>query len=522
MIRTLFPLLFLAFQESVVDAVIKEGKDNSQVMAFADHLTNKIGPRLSSSDNLTKACEWAKAKFEEMGLKNVTMEEWGTFPVAFNRGAQIGKILEPEAKDLHPQGMSWTAGTNGETVAHAVLAPPDAELDKADLKGKWIVCDARPSEAAWKKFDEAGIAGVLRSARADLIVTDGQHRISWDTLPKRVSIFLTAAEYKSISQPLKDGKPVKLMFDIRAEFKKGPVPQYNVYADLPGSEKPEEFVLVGGHIDSWDGATGATDNATGVSTTMEAARLLVKAGAKPKRTIRFILWSGEEQGLFGSREYVKKHKAELEKISAVLVHDGGTNAVCGISATEPMAPLFEKAFGPVMNLTADRPFKIAKVKGLRPGSSDHDSYLAAGVPAFFWHQNGKAQYVRTHHTQYDTFDQIIPEYQKHSAITIAVGAYGIANLDELLPRENLRATGAEERRRRLGIDMDGTTVTTVGEGTPAAKAGLKEGDKLMKLAGKDIADRESLVAAMKDAPKETTLVVERDGKPLELKVVFEH
>jgi hypothetical protein len=512
--------------DSVVESVLKEGKENSQVMTHLDHLTNKIGPRLTSSDNLTKACEWAKAQFESWGLK-AKLEEWGTFPVGFNRGKQLGKMIEPEEKVLHPQCMSWTAGTKGEVVANAILAPPEADVEKSkdSLKGAWVLIDYRPGEAVTKIFDEAGIAGFVRGSREELVITSGNSRISWDKLPTRVTVHLPAAEYKSIADPLKAGKQVKLAFNIEAEFKQGPVKQYNVIADIPGTEKPDEFVIVGGHIDSWDGATGTTDNGTGTSTTMEAARLLAKAGAKPKRTIRFILWGGEEQGLHGSRGYVRDHKDEMPKISAVLVHDGGTNYVAGISATKPMVPLFEKVFAPIKDLNKDMPFTIQEVNGLRSGSSDHDSYLAAGVPGFFWHQRGKAVYRRTHHTQYDTFDAAIPEYQKHSSMVIAVGAYGIANLDALLPRDGMRAPGGDHPRaggRRLGITPDeNMTVTDVMPDGVAAKAGVKVGDKIVKVGGKAVSDPESLRTAMREGPAETTITVLREGKEVELKAKFD-
>lgn len=515
-----------AQRDAVLDAVIKEGRENNLVMTHLDHLVNKIGPRLASSDNLTKACEWAKAQFESFGLKNVKLEKWGTFPVGFNHGARTGKMLEPEAKELHPQTMSWTPGTKGDVAANAILAPPDDEVEKAkeSLKGAWVLIDRKPSDAAMKAFDEAGIAGFVRSARGDLIQTSGNHRISMDKLPARVNIYLTSAEYKSIADPLKDKKNVKLSFNIDNQFKQGPIDLFNVIADIPGTEKPDEYVIVGGHLDSWDGATGTTDNGTGAVTTMESARLLAKAGAKPKRTIRFILWTAEEEGLIGSRGYVRDHKDELAKISAVLVHDGGTNYVSGISATEPMVPLFEKAFAPVMDLDKEMKFAIKKVKGLSPGSSDHDSYLAAGVPAFFWHQSGRANYGHTHHTQFDTFDQAIPEYEKHSSIVIALGAYGIANLDALLPRDGLKAAGGDgaPRRRVLGIQPDeDMVITDVTEGGPAEKAGIKTGDKILKIGDKAVTDMESLRAAIKDAPKETKVTIKRDGKELELPVKFD-
>ena len=191
---------------------------------------------------------------------------------------------------------------------------------------------------------------------------------------------------------------------------------------------------------AWDGATGATDNAAGCATTMEAARILMAAGVKPKRTIRFMLWSGEEQGLLGSRAYVEQNMKEVqEKVSAVFVHDGGTNYVAGIRCTPSQREDFEKIFAEAMELDERTPFKISVADTIRPrGGSDHVSFIRAGVPGYFWNQAGRATYRTTHHTQYDTYDSVVPEYQKHSSIVIALGAYGTANLDGLLSREGVQ------------------------------------------------------------------------------------
>ncbi len=275
-----------------------------------------------------------------------------------------------------------------------------------------------------------------------MLVTSGLHRITWDKLPTLPSVVLLRKQFEEIAAWLKDGKSVTLEFDIRNYFKKGPIKLYNVIADIPGTELPDEYVIVGGHIDSWDGATGATDNGTGVSTALEAARILMKAGARPRRTIRFMVWSGEEQGLLGSAAYVKAHKELMPKISAVLVHDGGTNYLSGIGGTEAMLSDLEQVFAPVKELDHDYPFEVRKVPGLSGGGSDHASFLSANVPGFFWRQSGKAVYRHTHHTQFDTYDAAVPEYQKHSSLVIALGAFGIANLDHLLSREKLRARAA--------------------------------------------------------------------------------
>jgi len=531
-------LLFLSARQevSVVDKIIDEGRNRSEVMAHLDHLTNKIGPRLTSSAKLTKACEWAKSQFEKWGLKNCRLEEWGTFPVGFNRGPWSGKMISPEAADLTFITMSWTPGTEGPVEGPAILGPStEEELEKVTpkLAGAWVLSPGTSTgkelnEKILAAYDKAGIAGLIRRGGQDLLVTGGNNRISWEKLPKRVNIVLQRPQFDRIKELLGDDKEVKLKFDIKNEFVKGPIPLYNVLAEIPGTEKPEEMVIVGGHIDSWDGATGTTDNGTGTCTTLEAARLLMKAGAKPKRTIRFMLWSGEEQGLLGSLAYMRKHPDENARISAVLVHDGGTNYVSGILATKPMVPLFEKVFEPVLKLDADMPFTISERDGLPRGiGSDHDSYIQAGVPGFFWSQAGRANYTHTHHTQYDTYDAAIPEYQKHTSMVVAVGSLGIANLDALLPREGLVSSrGGGGRRaspRMLGVntDDDGVTIVDVVEDSPAIRAGLKAGDKILKVGDKEVKDNASLREAIRDAPHKTTVRVKRGDKEQDVDVTFD-
>jgi len=521
--RALLLLLFLLPQsDPTVDAIIKEERSNSQVMATLDHLVNQIGPRLTSSTRLTQACKWAASEFEKMGLQ-ARLVEWGTFPVGYDRGAWSARMTAPEEMDLTIGFAAWSPGTNGPVSGPAVLAPAtDEELTaiKDKLKGAWVISATRGPEKYKVAYDEAGIAGVIRTEGTEFIHTDGRYRIEWDKLPTRVTVTMIASQQKHIVELLKAGKDVRLTIDIHAEFKQGPIKLYDVIAELPGTEKPDEMVIVGGHIDSWDGATGATDNGTGVATTLEAARLLTKVGAKPKRTIRFMLWSGEEQGLLGSRAYLKAHPEENAKISAVIVHDGGTNYASGINATEAMVPIFEKAFEPLLNLDPDMKFQIRKVAGLPQGiGSDHDSYLAAGVPGFFWLQAGRAKYNYGHHTQHDTFDLAIPEYQRHTSMVVAIGALRIADLPDLLPRENLTARAA--RRRMLGVQLDAEMeIQELVKDGAAEKAGLKPGDRLLKFNGVQVGDTIMLGQAIQSAPKESKVTLRREGKEIEVPVTF--
>lgn len=489
--------------KAAIEQVIEIGRTDNRVQQHLDYLCNRIGPRLTGSEGLQAACEWAEAEFKSMGLES-RLEKWGDVPVGFERGPAYGAMISPKNMKLEFGTNSWSAGTRGRVTGRAVMAPKsmdELEAMRDQLKGAYVMIEpttrrrrrARPQPPATPAADKADAktaetdpekasesseedesaeetkpapapeppvpltreqqaelmeaitecepAGFLRSTRDDLILTGGSFRITMDDLPKIPSITLLKKQWDDIHELVKDGAEVDLAFDIRNHFRAGPIPLYNVIADIPGTEFPDEYVVVGGHIDSWDGATGATDNGAGCATTMEAARILMAANVKPRRTIRFMLWSGEEQGLLGSRAYVEEHREEVNKsVSAVFVHDGGTNYVAGIRCTEAMRPDFEAIFEAAMTLDERTPFEVATVPTIRPrGGSDHVSFIRAGVPGFFWTQRGRATYRTTHHTQYDTFETVVPEYQKHSAIVIAIGALGTANLDYLLPRDGVEA-----------------------------------------------------------------------------------
>jgi len=519
-----------------VERILSAGHEDSHVMDHLDWLCNRIGPRLTGSENLTNACEWVRDRFASYGISNARLESWGEFPVGFNRGPWFGRVVQPEAKALEFATMAWTAGTKGAVRGKAVLAPKDKkELEEAQAKatiaGAWVLLPRpgqsgpRPDPAFLrslrKELESLKPAGIVAPSSSELLVTSGAHRISWDKLPSVPSVTLLRKQFDEIAGWLREGKSVTLEFDIRNHFKKGPVKLYNVVADITGAERPDEYVIVGGHIDSWDGATGATDNGTGVATTLEAARILTKAGVKPKRTIRFMLWSGEEQGLLGSAAYVKAHKDITPKISAVLVHDGGTNYLSGIGATEAIFSDFEQVFAPIKELDPKYPFELRKVPGLFGGGSDHASFLAADVPGFFWRQSGSARYQRTHHTQYDTFDAAVPDYQKHSALVVALASYRIANLDHLLSREKLRAPGAMANRRMLGVQLDEMTVVEVEDDSAGQKGGMKEGDEIKKVDGTKVADRLELGRALRAGAPKKVVTVLRAGKEVDLNLSWE-
>lgn len=523
--------------------VVEAARRESRVRAHVEAVT-AIGPRLTGSENADRACEWAREQFESFGL-DAKVEKWGEFPVQFDRGPSSGRVLEPVAKELDFGTNAWTAGTVGPVAARAEMRPAtveEAEERRERLRGAWIVDPPPPARAASAPaasapaasapsaadrakvdslLDSIGIAGRVQAARGDLIHTSGNYRVRPEALPTRVTIRLRGDQHREIADWLRAGREVRLEFDVANRFGAGPVPVKNVIADWRGSELPDEYVVVGGHLDSWDGATGATDNGTGVATTLEAARLIAAAGVKPKRTIRFMLWTGEEQGLLGSLAWVRAHAADLPKISAALVHDEGTNYVAAIPATASQRAVLEPALAGLATLDPSMPFRIDTVDELpRPGS-DHEAFLAAGVPGFFWVQEGRAVYTRTHHTQHDKLDAVIDEYQRHSAVVIACVAVAVANLEEKIPRDGLGAPRRGGPRRSLGVQLgDGLTIEVVTPDSLAERAGLQPGDVLRRVGDEAVADAAEFRRVIRRAPDRVILTVRRGDRDVAVPVHF--
>jgi Zn-dependent M28 family amino/carboxypeptidase len=208
-----------------------------------------------------------------------------------------------------------------------------------------------------------------------------------------------------------------------------PVQQWNTVAELRGTERPGQVVILGAHLDSWDLGTGVTDNGTGSMVVLEAARVIAQSGLKPKRTIRFILFSGEEQGLLGSRAYAEAHAKEADSIQAVLVLDNGTGAITGqaLQGRKDLEVLWRQLLAPVASLDADSVREASKM------GTDHLSFLPYGIPGFNFDQLTRG-YNHTHHSQSDTYDKAVAGDLKQAAAVMAVTAYELANLPELLPR----------------------------------------------------------------------------------------
>ena len=434
---------------AALDRILEIGKTQNRVMPLLLELTGTIGPRLTGSSNALKACQWAEKKFNEFGIANAHLEEYGEMAVGFDRGRkQVARVIAPYRQDLEFTTDAWTPGTEGPMQGPAVLAPANVEefeKDAARFKGAWVLYPGPavgrgsvPVGDLDRKLDEAGILGRVYPTNSELINTGGRSQnLTWETLPKQRRIKIKKSDGAKIRAELEKGTKVQLLFDIENTFVKGPVKLYNVVADIPGTEKPEEIVIVGAHLDSWDGpgSVGANDNGTGSCAALEAARILMKAGVKPKRTIRFCLWTGEEQGLLGSRGYVQKHGEELPRISAVFVDDGGTNYHGGHQCIASQVPLLQPVIDYMNRAFPQMPQRLQVLPTMpRGGSSDHAAFNALGVPAFYTIEAGRADYAHIWHTQNDRPEFTIPEYMIQSATDHAVMAYAIANAASLMPR----------------------------------------------------------------------------------------
>ena len=493
-----------AQDKKVIEKIIEIGTTDNQSMDHLDILSNRIGGRLIGSDAYDNACEWAVRTFESWGMEAV-MDEVGELNVGFNRGPWFGKLLAEDGMALHFATPSYTSGTKGVQRGHVVLEPTtQAGFDKmkGKLKGAWVLIGgtsggwpidyspkategrakiiAKNSEIDkqnqeirrhnWMNRDdqkemlpvkevpglfysqmvEAGILGIIQSAPTPIRVLYDRQNINsgymtWETLPTVPDIKLDEHQYAVIKQMAVERRYFQLEFDIRNHFKMGPVKYHNVLGIIRGTEFPDEYVMMGGHLDAFDVATGGVDCGSGTTPSMEAARLIMEAGGKPKRSIVVCLWAGEEFGLLGSKHWVLNNEDKWSNIANYFNRDGGPTVANSISVPKAMYKDFEKICEPLNSINPDFPFTLKqsepRAKPTRAGGSDHAYFAINGVPTMgFGTADPKGydfSYGEIWHTERDTYNMSIPEYQEHTAVVTAVVVYGVANLDHLLSRKGM-------------------------------------------------------------------------------------
>lgn len=495
-----------------------EGFRRSKVMETAAELTDVHGPRLTGSPQYKKAAEWARQQLEAWGLANAHLESW-----PFGRGWSFDRcsahVVSPVAFPLVAIPRAWTAGTSGPVRGRAMRVKVESEADVEALRGKvagMVLWVGQPRElkapedgGVFKRYSEKQLDEIeqfrvpggrgrrgpfdreaflkrrrleqalekLYAAERPLAVVEpserdanvlrlgGARSYEKGAPPPVTQLTVSAPQWNRVARLLDRKMEVEVEVDVKAAFHEDDGNGYNVVADLPGSDRKGELVMVGAHLDSWHPGTGATDNASGSAVMMEVMRILKAIDAKPRRTVRIGLWGGEEQGFLGSRAYVGEHfasrpearrgagddevpsyvrneppapmtlKPDHAKLSAYFNLDNGTGRIRGIYLQENAAlkPVFEAWLEAVKDLGATR------VTMNTTGGTDHIPFDGVGLPGFQFIQDPieymDGTFFGTHHTDMDVYDRLQREDLMQAAVVIATFAYNAATRDELLPRK---------------------------------------------------------------------------------------
>ncbi len=491
---------------NVVHQIKNEAFNNSQIMDTMFYLCDVNGPRITGSPGYQKAADYIKKRLGEHGVTDVKFEEF-----EFGRGWQhskyTGHMIEPAYSEVIGFPLAWTPGTNGPARGEVIYAPlrTQADLDKwkGKLQGKIVFTDpprtlelpdkpfgkryngedlARIVEAPepgagqgrpggpggpgmtreqmmafrdklYQFLNDEGVLVVVKTSYAGdggaVFGSSGGPYQKGKPVPP-ASVAIAAENYNRVLRLLDKKVPVTMEFDIQAQFYDNTTKAFNVVAEIPGTSRKDEYVMPGGHLDSWQGATGATDNATGVAVMMEAARILKALGLKTNRSIRLGLWSAEEQGLIGSRAYVKDHladpadmkpKPEHGKITAYFNIDNGSGKVRGIytQGNDMTKNVFAQWLAPFADLGA------TTVTNRNTGGTDHQAFDAVGVPGFQFIQDPLDYMARTHHSNMDTIDRVPKADLMQMAAILATFAYQAANRPELLPRKPMPKPAPQPR-----------------------------------------------------------------------------
>ncbi len=508
---------------------------NSKVMEISSWLTDVYGPRLTGSPNIQKAGEWAVAKMTEWGLQNAALEKWSS-DRGFARGWTNDKFymaaVSPQAFVIPGTPNAWTPGTDGPVRGEVIVVPETTSEDLqkyiGKLKGKWVLGQAAPDVAAYwtapasrntpEELDQLELAtppplefGVSRPGgpgaagtfggrgrggagafnRNDFFLAQGALGLVI-TAPRGHGIYtvtgsrtgepdktlrtinIPAEQYGRIVRMVEKNQPVTIEADIKNTYYPNP-PLFNVVGEIRGTDKADEIVMLGAHFDSWHASTGATDNAAGSAAMLEAMRILKQSGVRLRRTVRIGLWTGEEQGLLGSAEYVTAHfgsrqqlpatatppaagaaapeaagqrgggrgpatgplelKPDHAKFAAYFNIDNGTGAIRGVylQGNDAVAPIFREWMEPFRSLG------MTTLTIRNTGGTDHQSFDRVGLPGFQFIQDDVEYDTMTHHTNLDSYERLQPNDMRKNATIAAAFAYLAANRDEKLPRKPLPA-----------------------------------------------------------------------------------
>src|SRR5277367_6382581 len=491
---------------SAIHQIREEGFDpkTSKIMEIISYPSDVYGARLTNSPDIKEAAKWTTDKMNEWHLANVHLEPWTPFGRGWSNERTSVQVLSPRPFPLIAYAKAWTPGTDGPITAEAVFASITKEEDfakfKGQLKGKFALTAAIPESPerfdaqahrytdaeladlatqpvpaaqsgqedriaqfrATREFQlkvqkfllEEGVAAWIEPSRSDdgtVFVQQGGGRDKEKDPPAPPRVAVANENYGRIVRTLEKKFPVTMLVDIQNKFYDEDLNSFNIVAEIPGSDKAkaDEVVMLGGHFDSWQAGTGATDNGAGSAVMLEAIRILKTTGVKMRRTVRIGLWTGEEQGLLGSRAYIKQHfgdpntedpathlikvTPEHAKLDAYYNIDNGTGKIRGVyfQGNEMVAPIFNAWMVPFHDLG------MTTLTIRNTGGTDHLSYDAVGLPGFQFIQDPMDYDTRTHHSNMDVYERIQEADMKQMAVIVASFVYLTANRDEMLPRKPL-------------------------------------------------------------------------------------
>ena len=508
----------------MVTKIRYEGFRNSHIREIAEGLLEQIGPRLTGSPNMKRANDWTRDELTKFGLVNAHLESWGPFGRGWSNDYVNVRMLSPDIQTFIAYPKAWTPGTEGAVHGDCVRADIKTKQDfakyKGRLAGKIVIFGDMPEvkpivEAPYERYTEKSLIDI-----ADYEIPSEKPRFSPEDIQRRQQfqrdlnaffaeekplavidhsrgtagggtvfvqsggpyqknqtqapvpqITMAIEQWDRIARLLEDKQPVQLEVNVKSNWSDAD-DQYDTIAEIPGTDKKDEVVMLGAHLDSWHTGTGATDNGAGSIVMMEAVRILEALGVKPRRTVRIGLWSGEEEGLLGSGWYVVHHfgsrppltgpgqegtpslrrreagpvtlKPEQSKVSVYFNIDNGTGKIRGVymQGNAAVQPIFEAWMKPFKDLGMDT------LTMRDTGGTDHLSFDAVGIPGFQFIQDPIEYETRTHHSNMDVYDRLQFDDLKHIAVIVADFVYNAAMRDQMFPRKPIEKELPKQPQQR--------------------------------------------------------------------------
>ncbi len=421
-----------------------QGMLDSHAFQYLTELSDDVGARVTGSPQAQKAIEWGLAKMKAMGLENVHAEKWQLWR-GWTRGTAQAELLTPIRRPLHIDAMGWTGstpagGADGDVVTANIFDLDNEMKNMSRFSGKvvLVVMQGEPNKSFVQLFVQlgdffraAGKAGAIAviggqgGGKAEGMNLTHTGILGFDADFAIPVVSMTAEDQGQLERYIARGLTPRVHFNVQNTFTNGPVESANVVGEIRGRENPEQVLVVGGHLDSWDLSEGTTDNGMGSSCALGAADTILRSGVKPRRTIRFVLFTGEEQGINGSFEYVKQHQAEMGNHLGSLILDNGQGPVKGfqLGGRDDLMD----AFKPFASALSD--IRELKVDDKVESGTDTFPFSMAGLPGINMDQDSP-EYKYTHHSAADALEAVKPEVLAQDATLMALAAYWIADRPE--------------------------------------------------------------------------------------------